>query len=238
MARTTLAVLLVCLSSCGDDDGTYELDARPSDTGARDSSQDTGFDSGPGDAGFDSGPGDAGFDSGLDDASIDSDPVDAGFDSGPVDAGFDSGPADAGFDAFDPCAPNPCENGGTCNSPSGIAVCSCPPGFEGALCETAVDPCDPNPCLHGGSCTDIGSSFYCSCFPDWNGPTCEECGYPCSDRPDYYRGRFLTCYRDPDFCDRPEGCLTFCSGWMGCYGELSIESDGVTDVTGPDPRCL
>ncbi|XP_062595720.1 protocadherin Fat 4-like [Saccostrea cucullata] len=35
-----------------------------------------------------------------------------------------------------PCAPNPCLNGGTCSSNSGSAVCTCTSGWTGSLCQT------------------------------------------------------------------------------------------------------
>lgn len=37
---------------------------------------------------------------------------------------------------FDPCSPNPCRNGGTCQSNgAGSFTCSCPVGFSGYCCE-------------------------------------------------------------------------------------------------------
>jgi len=89
---------------------------------------------------------------------------------------------------------------------------------------TLADPCDPNPCQNGGECTPIGGDFFCNCFPDWTGPTCEQCGTPCSENPDYFRGRFLSCVVDTEFCDRPYAtCPEFCAEWMGCAGELYID---------------
>lgn len=36
-----------------------------------------------------------------------------------------------------PCAPNPCFNGGTCQATnSGSFMCICPPGFQGYCCES------------------------------------------------------------------------------------------------------
>lgn len=36
----------------------------------------------------------------------------------------------------DPCQPNPCRNGGTCQpTNSGSFMCMCPAGYEGICCE-------------------------------------------------------------------------------------------------------
>ncbi len=40
-----------------------------------------------------------------------------------------------------PCAPNPCQNGGTCTSSGGAATCACPAGYSGAQCEVPSCPC-------------------------------------------------------------------------------------------------
>ncbi|KAJ7353830.1 hypothetical protein OS493_032104, partial [Desmophyllum pertusum] len=36
-----------------------------------------------------------------------------------------------------PCSPNPCKNGGTCNTNSGSFTCSCPSGYTGDNCSTS-----------------------------------------------------------------------------------------------------
>lgn len=104
---------------------------------------------------------------------------------------------------------------------------------------TLPDPCTPNPCQNGGDCFPSGpSDFFCSCLPEWTGPTCEQCGYACSDDPEYYRGRFLSCVVDTEFCDRPPvTCAEFCAGWMGCTGDLYIDETYGT-VTGPPGMCF
>ena len=38
----------------------------------------------------------------------------------------------------DPCAPNPCQNGGTCRGSGGDFTCACKPGFSGRLCEHEI----------------------------------------------------------------------------------------------------
>ncbi|XP_070201058.1 neurogenic locus notch homolog protein 1-like [Littorina saxatilis] len=37
----------------------------------------------------------------------------------------------------DPCEPDPCQNGGSCQSQGEISTCSCPPLYTGNVCETA-----------------------------------------------------------------------------------------------------
>ena len=82
-----------------------------------------------------------------------------------------------------------------------------------AACE-ANDPCADYTCNNGGTCVN-------------SQPTCD------SDT-GYFRGRFLICYRDKNFCARPnESCSAYCAGWMGCSGNLAIDSDGVLSVLGP-----
>lgn len=77
---------------------------------------------------------------------------------------------------MDPCALNPCLNGGTC-SPSAQGAsfsCTCPPGTVRPLCALATDPCSNNPCQNGGTCTTVNTYRYrCSCPPKYTGMTCQ-----------------------------------------------------------------
>jgi len=41
---------------------------------------------------------------------------------------------------FDDCATTPCLNGGTCVDQIGYYTCTCPGGYTGAQCQTAVGP--------------------------------------------------------------------------------------------------
>jgi hypothetical protein len=140
---------------------------------------------------------------------------------------------------IDDCDPNPCMNDGSCIDGVDAFTCVCPPGFTGSTCETAVDHCDPNPCQNGGTCVNNAIGFACLCRGGWSGDTCTECGTPCSARVDYYRDRFLGCFRDESFCGpSPSTCEEFCSVWMDCEGPLEIDSDGVGTVVGPEEECF
>nr|XP_034317946.1 cysteine-rich secretory protein LCCL domain-containing 2 isoform X1 [Crassostrea gigas] len=76
-----------------------------------------------------------------------------------------------------PCETNPCQNGGTCSSESGQAVCKCTAGWTGTTCQsqetTTTNPCSTNPCKNGGSCSVDGDKAVCQCTSGWSGSTCE-----------------------------------------------------------------
>ncbi|XP_071107671.1 uncharacterized protein [Haliotis cracherodii] len=74
------------------------------------------------------------------------------------------------------CSPQPCQNGGTCNSWGDVRYqCTCRPGFTGVNCETAVDECKQNPdgCLYDGRCVDGSNSYSCSCKPGFGDDHCQ-----------------------------------------------------------------
>ncbi|CAF4756472.1 unnamed protein product, partial [Rotaria magnacalcarata] len=75
----------------------------------------------------------------------------------------------------DICIPNPCMNGGTCQSQGLLSfTCQCRPGFQGLTCQIC-DACIPNPCQNGGTCVsdEMTGYFRCSCPPGYTGRTCD-----------------------------------------------------------------
>ncbi|ELT87560.1 hypothetical protein CAPTEDRAFT_120633 [Capitella teleta] len=70
------------------------------------------------------------------------------------------------------CLPNPCENGGACESSGNGFTCTCEPGWMGETCDTP-DYCFSDPCKNGGSCENGDDGFTCTCEPGWMGDTCE-----------------------------------------------------------------
>jgi len=54
-----------------------------------------------------------------------------------------------------------------------LLSCSCPPGFEGDLCEINIDDCVDIQCSNGGTCLDLVNDFRCICAPTFSGPFCE-----------------------------------------------------------------
>ncbi|TNN75297.1 Slit 1 protein [Liparis tanakae] len=83
-----------------------------------------------------------------------------------------------------PCLSSPCLNLGICHSDMmDIYRCSCPPGFKGKNCETALDACVSNPCANGGTCQvkEEEGQYSCSCPLGFEGPTCQTNIDECED---------------------------------------------------------
>ncbi|KAK7456539.1 hypothetical protein BaRGS_00039360, partial [Batillaria attramentaria] len=86
------------------------------------------------------------------------------------------------FVRLDPCGSSPCDNGGSCyhsvSAPTQF-VCTCPLGYNGTLCQTAIggdDPCLRAPCQHGGVCfnsADVPTEYVCTCPSEFTGKNCE-----------------------------------------------------------------
>lgn len=106
---------------------------------------------------------------------------------------------------YDPCAGNPCQNGGSCkrrlsvgpdmkaeesvpvilvsNVPLQPYACSCRPGYAGALCQTDIDECQPSPCHNGGTCHNLVGGFSCTCPEGFTGMACERDVNECLSNP-------------------------------------------------------
>ncbi|KAA0192694.1 hypothetical protein HAZT_HAZT002492 [Hyalella azteca] len=85
----------------------------------------------------------------------------------------------------DPCAPNPCQAGGTCGRKGFNFICACPPTRQGQQCEfDKMNACDNNPCRNGGSCqTTLEGGFFCLCRPGYRGMQCELVTESCKPNP-------------------------------------------------------
>ena len=84
-----------------------------------------------------------------------------------------------------PCASNPCANGGQCSAFDSNYICTCPASFHGQTCKQDVNECaqTPSPCRHGGVCVNEVGSFHCRCPQEYTGQHCETPYLPCSPSP-------------------------------------------------------
>ncbi|XP_019639766.1 PREDICTED: fibropellin-1-like [Branchiostoma belcheri] len=62
---------------------------------------------------------------------------------------------------IDECAPNPCQNGGTCINGLNSYHCHCTVGYGGELCLTDLDLCAQVACPFNWQCQDEGNHFIC-----------------------------------------------------------------------------
>ncbi|KAL1513034.1 hypothetical protein ABEB36_002517 [Hypothenemus hampei] len=72
-----------------------------------------------------------------------------------------------------PCAPAPCQHGGTCRETGGSFSCECAPGWTGPTCSIDIDECVSAPCQNGGTCIDMEDAFRCDCPSAWEGDLCQ-----------------------------------------------------------------
>lgn len=75
---------------------------------------------------------------------------------------------------LDPCASNPCQNGGYCSRRLGVFAfdCLCAQGYTGLTCLSQIDVCTSSPCLNGGTCLRNGLTWSCVCAPGYTGYNC------------------------------------------------------------------
>lgn len=85
----------------------------------------------------------------------------------------------------DPCASNPCANGGQCSAFDSHFICTCPPNFHGPTCRLDVNECaiTPSPCQNNGVCINEVGSYRCRCTLEYAGTHCERPFKPCQPSP-------------------------------------------------------
>lgn len=128
--------------------------------------------------------------------------------------GGTTGGGPAGSGGMNWCRPDPCRNGGICNSTPNGWVCRCPEGTFGEDCSGNEDDCDPNPCEHG-TCEDEIGGFQCACDPGFTGELCEEADDDCEPNPCLNGGMCLITADGTD-CDCPHE-------WRGRHCETRRE---------------
>uniref|UniRef100_A0A665VJX1 Slit homolog 1 protein n=1 Tax=Echeneis naucrates TaxID=173247 RepID=A0A665VJX1_ECHNA len=121
-----------------------------------------------------------------------------------------------------PCLSSPCLNQGICHSDLvEIYRCSCPPGFKGKNCETALNPCASKPCANGGTCqVSEDEEGHCICPLGFEGPMCQTNIDDCED----------------NYCDNGATCIDGVNNYT-CFcppyytGEMCEEME---DVCAPE----
>uniref|UniRef100_A0AAZ3QJZ2 Neurogenic locus notch homolog protein 1 n=1 Tax=Oncorhynchus tshawytscha TaxID=74940 RepID=A0AAZ3QJZ2_ONCTS len=85
----------------------------------------------------------------------------------------------------DPCASNPCANGGHCTPFESHYICSCTPFFYGQTCKQDVNECaqSPLPCQNGGVCVNEVGTYRCQCPQEYTGKHCDTRYLPCNPSP-------------------------------------------------------
>ncbi|XP_067228326.1 agrin isoform X1 [Chanodichthys erythropterus] len=75
-----------------------------------------------------------------------------------------------------PCLPNPCKNGASCQvKEAEMFHCKCVNGFSGPTCADAHNPCDPNKCHSSSRCQILPEGGYkCECPMGREGKHCEK----------------------------------------------------------------
>lgn len=90
----------------------------------------------------------------------------------------------------DPCASNPCANGGECRLFDSQYICSCTPSFSGETCKQDVNECAqiPSLCKNGGVCINEVGTYRCNCPAEYTGKHCETLYQPCNPSPCHHGG--------------------------------------------------
>ncbi|XP_068610391.1 hyaluronan-binding protein 2 [Brachionichthys hirsutus] len=82
------------------------------------------------------------------------------------------------FDLMDEyaCDPNPCQNGGSCQSKSATEfTCLCPEPYAGQRCQRVRNICENVDCGWGDCLINLGRPLFyeCKCRPPFQGPNCK-----------------------------------------------------------------
>lgn len=109
------------------------------------------------------------------------------------------------------CGVEPCLNGGTCETVTGIAQtnyrCQCVAGYTGGNCENDINECGPNPCHNDVQCVDLVNDFQCNCTNSgYRGKLCDEDINECDEDPTLCNNGGTCFNRQGSFsCSCPEG---------------------------------
>jgi hypothetical protein len=78
------------------------------------------------------------------------------------EGGTGTGIGTGGSGGKNPCSPNPCKNGANCVRQGDVALCACPTGYKGELCDIDIDEClaDNGGC-GASECVNTPGSFKC-----------------------------------------------------------------------------
>ncbi|XP_056153482.1 hyaluronan-binding protein 2 [Lampris incognitus] len=142
----------------------------------------------------------------------------------------------------DECDPNPCLNGGLCDTaPDGGFLCVCPEPYSGRKCQTIKDVCKNVKCGRGDCVFTSAEPFYqCKCKEPYKPPNCRRAS-PCRPSPCQNGG---SCVKGParaSFkCVCPVGYNgTLCEvGPNDCYMEDGEFYRGFVSVTDAGETCL
>ncbi|XP_040923394.1 hyaluronan-binding protein 2-like [Toxotes jaculatrix] len=87
------------------------------------------------------------------------------------------------MDLTNECDPNPCLNGGACDTTFGGFICVCPEPYTGKRCQTKKDVCKNVYCGHGSCVYTSTAPFYeCKCKHPYKPPNCKKAS-PCRPNP-------------------------------------------------------